>query len=53
MAHDEKNGREKKVTGATTDAPQEEFIEAENIPSVPEKPAKKDPGNEHDEPLRK
>jgi hypothetical protein len=36
MAKDEETGREKKVTAATTDAPQEEFISPENVPSVPE-----------------
>ncbi len=36
MAHDEKTGREKKVTAATTDAPMEEFISPNNVPSVPE-----------------
>jgi hypothetical protein len=36
MAHDEKTGREKKVTAATTDAPMEEFISPTNVPSVPE-----------------
>ena len=36
MAHDEKTGREKKVTAATTDAPQEDFISPNNVPSVPE-----------------
>ena len=42
MAHDEKTGREKKVTAATTDAPQEEFISPDNVPSVPEtKPEQK------------
>ncbi|MGI8820181.1 MAG: hypothetical protein ACR2ID_04840 [Chthoniobacterales bacterium] len=36
---DEKEGeRHKKVTAATTDAPQEEFISPESIPSVPETP---------------
>ena len=29
----------KKVTAATTDAPQEEFIAAENVPTKVEKPA--------------
>lgn len=33
----------KKVTAATTDAPQEEFIEQENVPSKVEKPADKKP----------
>lgn len=28
--------REKKVTAATTDAPQEEFISPESVPSAPE-----------------
>jgi len=34
----------KKVTAATTDAPQEEFIEQENVPSKVEKPAEGAPG---------
>ena len=32
----------KKVTAATRDAPQEEFIEQESVPSQVEKPAKND-----------
>ena len=43
MAKDEKTGREKKVTAATTDAPQEEFISPTNIPSVPETKEKQEP----------
>lgn len=34
----------KKVTAATTDAPQEEFIEQENIPSKVEKGTPHKPG---------
>jgi hypothetical protein len=42
MAEDEKHEK-KKVTAATTDAPQEEFISPVNQPSVPEpKPPQKD-----------
>ncbi len=33
---DDKNHDEKKVTAATTDAPQEEFISPVNRPSVPQ-----------------
>ena len=33
----------KKVTAATTDAPQEEFIEQENVPSEPENPGEQKP----------
>lgn len=40
MAHDKETGREKNVTAATTDAPQEEFISPTNVPSVPENQAK-------------
>ena len=47
MAHDEKTGREKNVTAATTDAPQEEFISPDNVPSVPEtKPEQRSPGDD-------
>ena len=42
MADDEKNDRDKKVTAATSDAPQEEFIAASNVPSIPETEAKKE-----------
>ena len=53
MAHDEKTGREKKVTAATTDAPQEEFISPTNVPSVPETKGKQQPSVEDDgAPLR-
>ena len=53
MAHDEKTGREKKVTAATTDAPMEEFISPENVPSVPEGgDMKQEPPKEEGEPPR-
>ena len=53
MAKDEKTGREKKVTAATIDAPQEEFISPTNVPSVPEKKKKKqEPPREEGEPPR-
>lgn len=39
MSNHEDPHPKKKVTAATTDAPQEEFIESENIPSQVEKPA--------------
>ena len=53
MAHDEKTGREKKVTAATTDAPQEEFISPTNVPSVPESSdQKQQPPREEGEPPR-
>ena len=42
MADDDKNDRDKKVTAATTDAPQEEFISPTNVPSVPEDDAGKE-----------
>ena len=47
MAKDEETGREKKVTAATTDAPMEEFISPENVPSIPE--PKKKPDQSGDE----
>jgi hypothetical protein len=51
MAEDEK--REKKVTAATADAPQEEFISPTNVPSVPEGGEKPDsPGEQRDPPRR-
>ena len=52
MAKDEKTGREKKVTAATTDAPQEEFISPENVPSVPESAPKQELRGEEAEPSR-
>lgn len=54
MAKDEETGREKKVTAATTDAPLEEFISPENIPSIPEPPKKQEPssGDEGEPPQR-
>ena len=52
MAHDEKTGREKKVTAATTDAPQEEFISPNNVPSVPEGDEKQQSPREEGEPPR-
>lgn len=36
MSDNEQPHPEKKVTAATTDAPQEEFISPENIPSNPD-----------------
>ena len=42
MAKDEETGREKKVTAATTDAPMEEFISPDNVPSIPEPPKKQE-----------
>jgi len=41
----------KKVTAATTDAPQEEFIEPENVPSKVEKPAEGAPGPTEPKPV--
>ncbi|MDQ3120786.1 MAG: hypothetical protein M3Q89_14680 [Verrucomicrobiota bacterium] len=38
MSDNEQKHDEKKVTAATTDAPQEEFISPENIPSHSETP---------------
>lgn len=52
MAKDEKTGREKKVTAATTDAPQEEFISPDNVPSVPEPTQKQESSAEEAEPPR-
>ncbi len=52
MAKDEETGREKKVTAATTDAPQEEFISPDNIPSVPETKEKQEPSAGQGEPPR-
>ena len=52
MAHDEKTGREKKVTAATTDAPLEEFISPTNVPSVPEPSEKQKSSSEESEPPR-
>ena len=52
MAQDEKTGREKKVTAATTDAPQEEFISPNNVPSVPEAGEKQEAPREEGEPPR-
>ncbi len=53
MAKDEETGREKKVTAATTDAPMEEFISPDNVPSIPEPPKKKqEPATETDAPKR-
>jgi hypothetical protein len=52
MAHDEKTGREKKVTAATTDAPMEEFISPTNVPSVPETKAEQKSSSEQSEPPR-
>ena len=48
MPDDEKNGRDKKVTAATTDAPQEEFISPTNVPSVPESGEKKEAPRENE-----
>ncbi len=52
MARDEKTGREKKVTAATADAPQEEFISPTNVPSVPETNENDEPKREEGEPPR-
>ena len=52
MAEDEKTGREKKVTAATTDAPQEEFISPTNVPSVPESEHKEEKRGKHGEQRR-
>ena len=53
MAQDEKTGPEKKkVTAATSDAPQEEFISPTNVPSVPETDEKKQSSDEKPEPPR-
>ena len=49
MAKDEETGREKKVTAATTDAPQEEFISPDNVPSVPETKKKQERSSEEGE----
>ena len=50
MAKDEETGREKKVTAATTDAPQEEFISPNNVPSVPETQEKQEPSSKETDP---
>ena len=42
MADDDKHDRDKKVTAATTDAPQEEFISPTNVPTVPENDVQKE-----------
>ena len=52
MADDDKKDRDKNVTAATTDAPQEEFISPTNVPSVPESEVKKEKPREEDEPPR-
>lgn len=52
MAKDEETGREKKVTAATTDAPQEEFISPDNVPSFPQPKEKQEPAGETDAPKR-
>lgn len=52
MAKDEETGREKKVTAATTDAPQEEFISPDNVPSIPEPKKKQESSTEESEPPR-
>lgn len=52
MAHDEKTGREKKVTAATTDAPMEEFISPTNVPSVPETKDNEESSGDAGEPPR-
>jgi hypothetical protein len=52
MAQDEKTGREKKVTAATTDAPMEEFISPTNVPSVPETKEKQESAGDEGEPPR-
>lgn len=41
MSDNEQKHEEKKVTAATTDAPQEEFISQENIPSQSQTPLPK------------
>lgn len=38
MSDNEQKHEKKKVTAATTDAPQEEFISPENVPSKSETP---------------
>ncbi len=44
MSDNEQKHDKKKVTAATTDAPQEEFISQENIPSKSETPPPETPG---------
>ena len=46
MNENEQKHEKKKVTAATTDAPQEEFISPENIPSKTETPSK-EPDDAH------
>ena len=46
MSSNEDPHPKKKVTAATTDAPQEEFIEPENVPTRVEKPKDKPPAQE-------
>ena len=40
MSENEQKHEKKKVTAATTDAPQEEFISPESVPSKSETPSK-------------